>query len=300
VPPGHAGRREARTLYKKGLQAFRSGDDATAIDFFQRAEDAEPTYPHPTFALGQIYQTIFEREVDHYEDAVAAYQRLDLLLKNSPPPAKEKVLYQAYHLQGLLYLKGGEYAEALRCLETFLRIQPDYSDIEYVYNAIGIALYYLDRYDQAVDAFRRSISVDPDYAEARFNLRSVFTRLSVYNEAVAIARAGELELAMEKVQRLKEFAPRYPPGRRLEAKLLDALGQTSAALRVYGEILSIDPNAPITYSVRIEMAKIMAARGEKEAAMQLLTDNLVRLPDIPDERARAEVVELLVRLGKTQ
>ncbi len=73
-----------------------------------------------------------------------------------------------------------------------------------------------------MEEFQRALVIDPDYAEARFNLRSVFTRLAAYNEAVAISRVGELVLAMEKVQQLKEWAPRYLPGRRLEAKALEA------------------------------------------------------------------------------
>jgi tetratricopeptide (TPR) repeat protein len=146
-------------------------------------------------------------------------------------------------------------------------------------------------------AFRRAISANPDHAEARFNLRSVFTRLAVYNEAVAIARAGELAMALEKVRRLREFAPNYLPGRRLEGRILQGLGRSAAALRVYDEILGSAPDDPITYSVRVETAKIFEAQGEKDKALEFLRENLRRFPRFVDERARREVRDLLVRLG---
>jgi len=296
APAAQATRDDAVARYREGLRLYRAGNLTGAVEVFQRAEEADPTYPHPAFALARIYHYFFDQRMRHYEDAVQQYQRLEILLRAEPPSEKDKALLQSYYYQGLLYLRGGEYSKAIESLQKFLLAQPTFSDPASVHNAIGIALYYLDQYDQAVQTFRQALAVNPDSAEARFNLRSVFTRIAVYNEALAVFRIGEIIAAYEKVQRLKEFAPRYSPGRRLEAKLLQAMGRPGDALRVYAETLGFDPSDPVTYSVRLEMARLHEAMGESEAVVQLLTENLRRFPVPPDESSKRELMQLLSRV----
>ncbi|MEW6488929.1 MAG: tetratricopeptide repeat protein [Thermodesulfobacteriota bacterium] len=288
---------DARTAYKAGLRAYRGGDIGEALRLFRASEQADPSYPFPPFALGRIYQELFDQETRFYEEGIAAYERLALLLRINPPAPKDRALYQVLYFLGLFYLKGGDYPQAQAALQQFLEISPDFDNPEAVHNAIGIALYYQDQYDGAVEQFRTALARNPSFAEARFNLRSVFTRLAVYNESVVLSRAGEAELALDKIERLKEFAPRYLPGRHLEARILNHLGRTEEALRVYSEILGFDPGAPLTFSVRLEMARLLATRGKAEEARSLLLDNLNRFPDLQDERLQREAVEMLVKVG---
>jgi tetratricopeptide (TPR) repeat protein len=298
--PAHADRGEATTLYKNGLRAYRGGQMEQANALFRASEDADPTYPFPAFALGRIYHERFNQTTRHYQDAVDAYTRLKLLLQATPPPEKQRALYQTYYFLGLLELKGGEYQAALDSLRAFQQVEPAFSNPQDVYNAIGIALYYLDQYDQAVEAFRQALVLAPDYAEARFNLRSVFTRLAAYNEAVAISRVGELQLAMEKVGQLKEWAPRYLPGRRLEAKLLLSLGREDDALRVYEEILGVDQTHPITYVIRLDMAQLLVKRQQLKRALELLEQDLQLFPVVEDQRSQQRVLELARQLRETR
>lgn len=290
---------EARTAYKAGVRAYRGGDIKEALRLFRASEQADPAYPFPPFALGRIYHELFDQETRFYEEGVAFYGRVTLLLRINPPPTKDRALYQVLYFLGLLYLKGGDYELAQAALQQFLELSPDFDNLPAVHNAIGIALYYQDQYDGAVEHFRTALVRDPSFAEARFNLRSVFTRLAVYNEAVVLSRAGESELALEKIERLKEFAPRYLPGRRLEARLLSHVGQPEEALRVYSEVLGFDPDAPLTFGVRLEMARLLATRGRTEEARGLLLDNLSRFPELGDERLQREALEMLAKLGGT-
>jgi len=298
--PAQAGaaQEKARAAYKEGLRSYRAGNLDEALALFRTSEDADPTYPFSPFALGRIYQQLFDQETRYYEEAGNAYERVALLLRASPPAQKDRPLYQVYYFLGLLYLKGGDYAQAQASLQQFLQVYPDFDNPQDVYNAIGIALYYQDQYDKAVEHFRTALARAPGYAEARFNLRSVFTRLAVYNEATVLARAGEMELALEKVGRLKEFAPRYLPGRRLEGMVLQRLGRRAEAVKVYQEALGFDPADPLTYPVRLELARILADQGHRDEALGHLTENLRRFPDIGDARVQREVTDLMARLGE--
>ncbi|GAB6062689.1 tetratricopeptide repeat protein [Deferrisoma palaeochoriense] len=292
-----ADRAEASAIYKKAMRAYRAGNIEKALDLFQRSEDADPTYPYPSLALARIYHQLFEQDMTHYREAEQAYDRVGLLLRVEPPGPTEQALYQAYYFQGLLLLKGGEYERALRAFDQFLELSPDFYAPELVHNARGVALYALDRFDAAVAAFRKALEIDPDYAEARFNLRSVYTRLSTYNEAVALSRAGRDEIALKRLAQLREFAPRFLPGRRLEAQTLARLGRKHEAERVYREILALDPADPLTYGVRLDLARLLADEGRRVEALALCKENLERFPRIADERARKATEALLVRLG---
>ncbi len=295
--PAQADRKQASELYKKAMRAYRAGRIQQALEGFERAEDADPTYPYPPLALARIYHQLFEQDMTHYRDAALAYGRVGLLLRITPPGPTERALYQAYYFQGLLLLKGGEYEKALRVLDRFLEVAPDFYAVERVHNARGVALYSLDRFDAAVAAFRKALEAEPDFAEARFNLRSVYTRLSTYNEAVALARSGQPEAALRRLARLREFAPRYLPGRRLEAQTLARLGRPAEAERVFREILATDPGDPLTYGVRLDLARMLAGRGQTVEALALLRENLDRFPRIADERAKEATRKLLIRLG---
>ncbi len=289
-------RDRARALYKQGIRAFRAGQWDRAMEWFRRSEEADPTYPYPVLAQARIFHELFNQEMTHYRDAADAYRRVTLLLEIDPPGAREHALYQAYYFQGLLLLKGGEYAGALQALDRFLEIHPDFYEEEAVHNARGIALYYMDQFDEAVAAFRKALEIDPDLAEARFNLRSVYTRLSTYNEALASARSGDLAGALARLARLREFAPRYLPGRRLEADLLARCGRTGDAERVYREILALAPASPVSYGVRLALARLLEARGDVGGALELLRQNVLQFPEVGDEEARRESERLLEHL----
>ncbi len=300
VAPAHADRKDATTLYKQGLRAYRAGQLEPAITLFKASEEADATYPFPAFALGRIYQELFDQQPRHYKDAVDAYTRLKLLLQANPPAEAQRALYQTYYFFGLLQLKGGDYDNALASFQDFQRLEPAFSNPQDVHNAVGIALYYLDQYDKAVEEFQRALAINPDFAEARFNLRSVFTRLAAYNEAVAISRVGELVLAMEKVQQLKEWAPRYLPGRRLEAKLYQEMGRDDDALRVYEEILGVDQTHPITYAIRLNMAQLLVKRQQRGRALVLLDQALKLFPHVDDERSERQVLQLAQQLREAR
>lgn len=298
--PVQAGRDEASAVYKNALRAYRAGDLPRALSLFEQSENEDPTYPFPTLALGRIYHELFEQGMRHYDDSAEAYGRFQLQLQAHPPGPTEQALYQGRLFQGQLYLKGGDYAKALLALEDFLRLQPRYTNLETIYNGIGIAHYYLGQYDRAVGSFRAALAADPDFAEARFNLRSVFTRLAVYNEAVAISRAGDLETALAKLERLREVAPNYLPGQRLEAKVLAALGRPDEALGVYAKVLAGGGNDPSSYGVRLDMAKMLVLAGRTAEAIALLEENQRRFPSVSDDKARREGASLLRALGAAQ
>lgn len=287
----------ARNLYRRGMADYKAGKPAEAIAKFRAASESAPSYPQPLLAAGIIHLERFEKEMHGYEEACETFDKLVALLLVNSPEARDKDLYQGFFYKGLLHLKGGDYKTALMELDKFTEVYPDFHSMAEVHNARGIAFYYLDQYDQAVAAFKKALEIDAGYAEARFNLRSVFTRITAYNEAMVLYRAGELDRAKKRLEVLSDIAPRYLAGRRLEARILTDEKKYEEAINVYDEILSFQPNDPETYWMRIEMARTLIGLGRKDEARTTLLDNLARFPNVEDQRARMEVVMLLSQLG---
>ncbi|TLN00222.1 tetratricopeptide repeat protein [bacterium] len=292
--------RYSRSVYKDAMTALRSGDPYAAIPLFFAADKADPSSILPVLGIGRANQAIFEKTMRNYSAANEAYTKVIERILVSKPESLAPEVFDVYLYQGFLLLKGGEYLKAIASLEKYKDIRPEYEKMAEVLNAIGIAYYYMGEYDRAVVYFKKALDSDGAFSEARFNLRSVFTRITGYNEAQVLHRSGDRQKALGRIEKLKEIAPRYLPGRELEARLLAELGKTGEAIRVYDEILGFYPDNPKTYWIRIEMARVLIALGDKDRARMVLMDNLARFPEQEDQRARMELVNLLVKLGGSQ
>lgn len=287
---------DAAYLYNRGLAEQRSGNLTKALDSFKSSSEADPTFAQPLLAAGIIYKEQFEREMRGYEEACGAFDKLMALLEANPPTSGSP-LAKAYHYEGMLHLKGGDYEAALADLDKYLKIDPESLATAEVQNARGIACYYLDKYDQAAACFKNALKIDPGYAQARFNLRSVFTRINAYSDAQVFYRSGNPEKALKSLAALSEIAPRYLAGRRLEAKILSEQNKPEESIIVYREILSFQPDDPETYWMRIDFGRTLLGIGRKDEARKVLLENLARFPNVEDQRARLEVLMLLAKTG---
>ncbi len=284
---------DAPDLYRRGLRSFRAGNLEEAFALFRRSQELDPAYPFPSLALGRIHQELFETRHRGYDDAAAAYERFALALEAAPPPARERDLYQGLYFQGLLHLRGGEPAKALESLDRFNEKYPGFYNAEEVLNARGVALYHLNRYEEAAKAFKEAIAAKPSLLEAKANLRAVFSRLALYDEARANYRSGSLDDALERTRSLRRIAPGYLPALRLEGEILERLGRPEEALCAYRAILEEDPGDPITHGVRLDMARLLEQRGEKREALRILNENLRRFRDVPRDPTKREVLRLM-------
>jgi tetratricopeptide (TPR) repeat protein len=283
----------AADLYRRGLRSFRAGNLDESFALFRRSQQLDPAYPFPSLALGRIHQELFETRHRGYDDAAAAYERFALALEAAPPPDRERDLYQGLYFQGLLYLRGGEPAKALESLERFSAKYPGFYNAEEVLNARGVALYHLNRYEEAAKAFKEAIAAKPSLLEAKANLRAVFSRLALYDEARANYRSGSLDDALERTRSLRRIAPGYLPALRLEGEILERLGRPDEALCAYQAILEEDPGDPVTHGARLDIARLLEQRGENREALRILNENLRRFRDVPRDPTKREVLRLM-------
>jgi tetratricopeptide (TPR) repeat protein len=60
------------------------------------------------------------------------------------------------------YGKLGRYTEAIEAFKQAIRINPDYAD---AYFNLGVVYVKLGRYTEAIETFKQAIRINPDFAE---------------------------------------------------------------------------------------------------------------------------------------
>jgi tetratricopeptide (TPR) repeat protein len=97
--------------------------------------------------------------------------------------------FQELFREALKFLRAERWEEAAAKLEQASRLCPRFADVQ---NYLGVALAEQRRFDEALVALRRSVSINPDYLVAWLNLAFV---------AHACERRGEARAALERVLR---------------------------------------------------------------------------------------------------
>lgn len=219
-----AGRRnQAAKHFNAGVDAYRSGDAAAAIDSLTAAAEADPTLAEPHRVLAQIH---LERS-----DWAGAARAAEAALAAAPDDDQSlRLAYNAYR-----NLKDPRVVEIRRTLAAGSELAEDLA--VHAFNEGAMA-------DQggnvtlAAARFREALELDPDLAAAHFALASHDYRSKRFDEALAGARRG------------LEIEPGSTQGRRLAFISLDARGDqeaAAAALDAYAEA-DLDGAVEILYT----------------------------------------------------
>jgi hypothetical protein len=88
----------------------------------------------------------------------------------------------AWDKLGILYLRDGQYVDAVARFQESLRIKPD--DF-YAWNNLGVANLNLGLNSKAIENFRTALSIRPEYAKAHYNLGNALERQGNPDEAIA-------------------------------------------------------------------------------------------------------------------
>ncbi|MHB8765131.1 MAG: tetratricopeptide repeat protein [Deferrisomatales bacterium] len=255
----------ASDAQRRGVAAFRAGDPAAAVQAVREALAAEPGSPVVRFHLAQAYHELFLRSGLHYRETVDAYEAVIATLGEGPGAGGPRQLARVF--AGQVLIRGGEHGRAAEQFRTFLAAWPDHYAREGVWNGLGVALYNLNDYEEAVKAFEEALRVDPSYGPARFNLRSLFTRLSIFDQAMANRRAGQPELALRDLARLLGLAPRYGAAHLQTALLLRELGRGAEAEAHAARALDLVRDPRVRFGLHDLRGDLLAARGETEPAL---------------------------------
>jgi RND family efflux transporter MFP subunit len=118
-----------------------------------------------------------------------------------------------------------------------------------VYNNLGVAYTKDKQYEQAINAYKRSLNLDPKFAEAHYNLASVYALQKKHDLAV--------EHYSKAIEHRRDFKEAYYK----LAEVYNEQGKSEDAIKTYKEIIQTTPGDTVASDLQ-PVEVIHAARGE--------------------------------------
>jgi tetratricopeptide (TPR) repeat protein len=188
---------------------------------------------------------------------------------------------QAVYLIGVARLKLSRFAQAVEAFALARRLAPLQARPAFGH---GEALAGLGRDGEAAKAYRCAIHLDPNLADARYEL------------AAALHRLGELEKAQATLEELLAHAPGYVPARLALGSVLIDAKRPGAAEQVLREGLGLAPPGPLKAAFHTNLGLALRRQRKDEEALAQYDQALVLHPDQPGLAIhRAEALQNLAR-----
>lgn len=262
----------ARLHYLLGTIYADMGDYDTAISEFQKALAMTPDYAESAAHLAMIFDEkgMYSQAIAHYMEALklrpsaALYGKLGtlyLLVEDFESAIQhyrsglrfdfnssvlKHNLLAAYHRWGFKLIKAKRYFEALQALDTALARYP-FSPVLLYDRAIAYS--GAKQYEQAIDAYKLILELEPEFSAAKIGLASVLnnlgverTQCSAWDTAVNLYSEA-LEWDSECWQARQNLESLYL---RLGWEKNNA-GECEEAIATYQRVLALNPNNAHVY-----------------------------------------------------
>jgi cellulose synthase operon protein C len=197
-----------------GLSARAPGAEATTLEYYKQARDADPGSPQPTISQAQYFM-----QTGQVEKAVGILEQIAPNFASSSDTSD--ALASAYEASGAV-------GKAVQLLEKQLESNSLSSSLNY---RIGALRMKLQDKSGAATNFQRAAQLQPNALEPQAALASLSFANGKRAEAIAAAQA------------MKVSAPKSPFGAVLLGDFLAADGKKSEALAQYKEAYSLQKNA---------------------------------------------------------
>ncbi|MBT4485778.1 MAG: tetratricopeptide repeat protein [Candidatus Latescibacteria bacterium] len=163
-----------------------------------------------------------------------------------------------YSSLGFAYDRAGKYNEAIQSYRKALSINPDYSR---AYYNLGNTLSRLGRVEEAIASYREAIRAKPNYPEAYCNLGNTQSSLGRFDEAIV------------QFQKALEIDPRHTKAYYNLGNVLSRMGRPEEAVNEYRNALRINPNYADAYynmgNTYYRMNKVDDAISAYRSALQV-------------------------------
>ena len=209
-----------------GIALEESGDLKGAVASYRKAIDKSPDDIDAHYALADI---LFEQ--NSFDEALALYKKISTTFSDQA---------EAEISMGLVHFSQEQIEEAILCYEQGLKIDPKSI---FGLNALGDALLAKGDMEKAVETFKRVIVLDPEDAQAYFNLAEIHYDL-VVDEAETCCQ--------EAIKRDPGFSYAYLTLGNLYLDR-DDIGE---ALQAFQEFLTLE-NSPAAEDIRFEVAAVV-------------------------------------------
>ena len=138
-----------------------------------------------------------------------------------------------YNLFGAILSSQKNFGKAIVNYKKSIAINPDYAE---GHNNLGSALYKLEKFSEAINSYQRAIKIKPSFTEAYNNLGLVFEELGKFSEAI------------DSYQRAIKINPEYVEVYNNLGNVYDINENVDEAILNYKKAIEIDANFAEAYS----------------------------------------------------
>lgn len=156
-----------KKAYNDGNTFYRKGQYQEALDAYDKAIKADPSYTKAYFGKGNAFKKLrkFPEAIQAYNKAIEIDSTYDMCL----------------FALGSLYDEDGKFLQAVKYYDKVIRIDPKYFK---AYYQKGLAYNKLGENENAIEALKKATEVKPDYHEAFYLLGRVNLTIARYDAAI--------------------------------------------------------------------------------------------------------------------
>ena len=137
--------------------------------------------------------------------------------------------FVAWYSLGFAYSILKRYDDAIEAYRQALRLNPEYVDAAAAWYSLGGAYAELKRYNDAIEAYRQALRINPEDADDWFALGGAYAELKRFNDAI------------EAYRQALRINPEDAPGWFLLGSVYDDLDRYNDAVEAYRQALRINP-----------------------------------------------------------
>ena len=263
-PAARASVESSDPYYVLGRELARADRFDEAARAFEKAIAEYPGHADAHYQLGLVYS----RRITDYEKAEREFLAVPEIAMKAGERRRDDLIFRAGLGLGKLYVKSGRNDQAIRLVRGILASAPPGAALDEAFNTLALACYYQRLYEDAIFELRRAIKLNPSNTNARFNLKTIRTRLEHFNAAKAYSRSGDRRQAISEYRIAIGLDPRFIEARhRLGAELHEA-GQHAEALKELRRALSISRSYRKSHEIWFTEGRTLVALGRHDDALR--------------------------------
>ena len=166
-----------------------------------------------------------------------------------------------WNILGASAIKIGILDQAIEAFKKVISLKPDYVD---AYSNLGVALQDQGNIDKAIEAYNKAISLKPDYAIAYSNLGNAYKE------------QGKLHKAIDAYNRAISLKPDYSDSYYNKGVTLQDQGKLDEAIDAYNKAISLKPDYAQCYN---NMGNAFRAQGKLEKAIESYRNSFFLKPN---------------------
>jgi tetratricopeptide (TPR) repeat protein len=259
----HARAEDADQLYSLGRELVTTGNYRHAERVFAQAVEENPMHGEALLQLASIYS----RNILTYGKAEEILFSIPSVAVKSGGKGRDDLLFRAGLSMGKLYVKSGRTAQAVALLRNVIASAPPGAPLDELYTTLGLAYYYERFYDDAIFEMRKAIIINPNYVDAKFNLKAIRSRLEHYQAGKLFSRLGDRGRAIAEYRKAIDLDPRFIEARHHLGVELHLAGNAQEALKELRRASLVTSNYRKAYEIHFAEGLVLLRLNRTGEAM---------------------------------